>query len=72
MADARLMGTFVTKVRQREQRRPAELQGAFVNDEQQRLLEIPKGLDGTIGAATSAKADHSRSRCRECLNSFLV
>jgi hypothetical protein len=40
MADARLMGTFMTKARQREQRRPAELQGAFVTDEQQRLLEI--------------------------------
>jgi hypothetical protein len=37
MTDVGLMGT---KARQREQRRPAELQGAFVNDEQQRLLEI--------------------------------
>ena len=40
MADARLMGTFMTKARQRKQRRPAELQGVFVTDEQQRLLEI--------------------------------
>jgi hypothetical protein len=37
MADAGLIGT---KARQRKQRRPAELQGAFVTDEQQRLLEI--------------------------------
>jgi hypothetical protein len=37
MADA---GLIATKARQRKQRRPAELQGAFVNDEQQRLLEI--------------------------------
>jgi hypothetical protein len=37
MADAALIGT---KARQRKQRRPAELQGAFVTDEQQRLLEI--------------------------------
>jgi hypothetical protein len=35
MADAGLIGT---KARQRKQRRPAELQGAFVTDEQQRLL----------------------------------
>jgi hypothetical protein len=37
MTDARLIGT---KARQRKQRRPAELQEAFVTDEQQRLLEI--------------------------------
>jgi hypothetical protein len=37
MADAGLIGT---KARQRKQRRPAELQGPFVTDEQQRLLEI--------------------------------
>ena len=37
MADAGLIGT---KARQRKQRRSAELQGAFVTDEQQRLLEI--------------------------------
>jgi hypothetical protein len=33
MADAGLIGT---KARQRRQRRPAELQGAFVTDEQRR------------------------------------
>jgi hypothetical protein len=38
MADAGLLTD--TKACQRKQRRPAELQGAFVTDEQQRLLEI--------------------------------
>jgi hypothetical protein len=37
MADAGLIGT---KACQRKQRRPAELQAAFVTDKQQRLLEI--------------------------------